>query len=176
MRFDLFLVLTTVIFFTSCTFSVPQAESLFAVFVKKPASSDPGFDRTFMWTARLGQEGRLVRLYDGGPHGFIFAAEEGDIISFDGWVIRSVKGFGLEGARSVADDSKERTYASPGRSETSTFCSDWTRTYIEEMAHWHQQCAGLPTHNVIVVDAAGNVVSIRQAIEASGNQLILDKL
>ena len=176
MRLDLILVLTTVIFFTSCTFSLPQADSLFAVAVKKPVGSDEEFDDTFMWTARLGREGRLVRLYEAGPHGFIFVAEEGEIISFDGWVIRSVKGFGLDGALSVEGNSKERTYASPGRSETRDFCSDWTRSYIEEMANWHQQCSGFPTHNVIVVDAEGNVVSIKQAIEASGKQLILDKL
>ena len=72
---------------------VPQYEAV-SGFVQQIIDSQKASvdEREFLWTARLGDEGRLLRVHQ--EQGlFIFASTENDAVAFDGWQIRSFAGF-----------------------------------------------------------------------------------
>ena len=77
----------------SCTLAVPQFEQLSSIFAEKDVDDD-GLRLEFLWTADVNSQGKLMTLYTLESGGFVFASEEGDLISFDGWVVTSLKAVG----------------------------------------------------------------------------------
>lgn len=158
----------------ACTLSAPQFEQLFesvsAVFTNQSSESDDN-----KWTADTNSQGRVVSLYQRDGM-FVFISEEQDVIVFDGWVLRSVSGFGFSSTKKILDEDGLRTYRSRGRSSAPVECDAWRPDQTTVASLWRQSCAQLPQDNVITLDASGDVVSIRQVIDAQGNELFLKRV
>lgn len=160
---------------SACTLSVPQVERLYesasAAFTKKSSQDDDN-----IWTAETNAQGRVVSLYQRDGM-FVFVSEEQDFIAFDGWVVRSVSGFGLPSTKDIIDENGLRTFVSRGGSTGgSVKCGAWRPDQTDVTLYWRQTCAQLSEDNVITVDATGNVVSIRQVIGSQGEELVLKRV
>jgi hypothetical protein len=158
----------------ACTLSAPQFEQLLesasAAFTNQSSESHDN-----LWTAETNSQGRVVSLYQRDGM-FVFISEEQDVIVFDGWVLRLVSGFGFSSTKKILDEDGLRTYRSRGRSGGSVECAAWRPDQTTAAFLWRQSCAQLPKDNVIMLDAAGDVVSIRQVIDAQGNELFLKRV
>lgn len=145
-------------------------------FVKQIIDSQkPAVDeREFLWTARLGDEGRLLRVHqDQGL--FVFASTENDAVAFDGWQIRSFVGFGTRGVFRLVGEGPTYQFVS-GKRRTTVQCSAWKRVGDgSEGATFSQHCEAMAP-NIIRLDPDGNIVEIRQGVSVSGKQLVLEKL
>ena len=143
----------------SCTFSVPQAESAFQKiqsFVAVESATDE-----VLWLASYQGHGAVLKPY--AVEGYtVFANDSGDAIAFDGWVVRSVLGFGLEEAVTISDDGWVRSSLSEKGSFVAT-CSEWQKDAITKGYQWRQIC-GINGHKtVIYIDEAGSINEIKQA-------------
>ena len=94
-----------------CTFSAPQAESVWRLINGfASGNEEDAASKQSIWLASVGEYGAVLKPYAAG--GFtVFANADGDAIAFDGWIVRSITGFGMkkpvsiigkEGARSLA--------------------------------------------------------------------------
>lgn len=153
----------------------PQYEAL-SGFVKQIMDSQKASvdEREFLWTARLGDEGRLLRVHqDLGL--FIFASTENDAVAFDGWHIRSFAGFGTRSIFRLVGSGPTYQLVSGSR-RTTIQCEAWVNTEGEgEGTTWSQQCETMPP-NIIRLDAEGQIIEIRQSVSATGQQLLVQKL
>jgi hypothetical protein len=159
----------------ACTLALPQFEQVASIFAEEGVDDD-GLRLEYLWTADVNSEGRLVTLYTLDSGGFVFASEEGDLISFDGWVLNSFKGFNLPGLLTIMDDNGVRSIDSNGRLDSKTECAEWRLVPIGASSVWRQSCKGLPSDNEIVLDASGDVIQIRQVISFDGSEVLLKKL
>ena len=135
---------------TSCTLSFPQATSsanwIKALFADRTSTdeSDPQ-----VWFASFRGHGAVLKPY--ASEGLIvFANEDGDAISFDGWIIRSITGFnstavasiqGREGARIIIYDEDVFKMT----------CGPW----VLESQLWTQSCSSGQAK--IGLDNGGNI-------------------
>ena len=170
------IVFSLLITLGSCTFSVPQFESVItSVTGGKVPREKVG--STNIWTAEIkGAPGSLVRLFRGGPHGFIFLSSDNEAISFDGWVVRAVAGIGLESSVEVVEVAGSRVFKSSGLKDLQVQCGDWGRSEHGEKTVWRQRCSDQMSDNIIEVNESGNVARITQTIDSKGRILILKKL
>ncbi len=160
----------------SCTLSAPQFESVITAVTSGEGARET-VGSTNMWTAEIvGSPGSLVRLFRGGPHGFVFLSSDNEAISFDGWVVRSVAGIGLENVVEVVEVAGSRIFKSSGLKDLRVQCGDWGRSEHGEKTIWRQRCSDQMSDNVIEVNQAGNVARIVQTIDSKGHVLILQKL
>ena len=160
----------------SCTFSAPQFQSVITALTSGEATVEP-VGSTNIWTAEIvGEPGSLVRLFRGGAHGFIFLSNDNEAISFDGWVVRSVAGIGLENLVEVVEVAGFRVFKSSGLKDLRVQCGNWGRSEHGEKTIWRQRCSNQMSDNVIEVNQAGNVARIVQTIDSTGRVLILQKL
>lgn len=140
-----------------CTFSAPQAESAwrlingFATGAKEDAAS-----KQPIWLASVGDYGAALKPYASG--GFtVFANADGDAIAFDGWIVRSITGFGLEKPLSVAGKEGKRSFAIDDRI-LSANCGSWEW----QAPVWRQRCdIGSST---ISLDEDGNIQEISMSL------------
>ena len=161
MRIQIPALLTVVILFIfqGCSIRVPQAEVAFNQ-LKKMAGPEEKV-RQPVWLATFNGRGAVLIPYvtDGYT---IFANESGDAVAFDGWVVRSLLGFGRKAALSVSDDGWTRTSVSNMSGFTGT-CSEWRKQVLPEGYEWRQIC-GINGHETVIhIDEAGSITSIRQA-------------
>lgn len=158
---------------TGCTLSLPQLQPVLDGVNEAPAGVAGEY-----WLLDLGDIGAIVRLYSGGPTGFIFASSDGETLAFDGWVIRSLDGIDGQPKLVVRDSGGVRTYLSSAKSVASETvrCSDWTKATHGKYIAWRQVCEGLPQDNLIELDEGGEVKYIRQAMNSRGVQVTLTKV
>lgn len=159
----------------ACTLAVPQFEQVASIFAEEGIDDD-GLRLEYLWTADVNSQGRLVTLYTVESGGFVFASDEGDVISFDGWVLNSFKGFNLPGLLTIKDDNGVRTIENDGRLDSKTECADWRSVVVGNGRAWRQSCKGLTSNNEIVINASGDVIQIRQVISFDGAEVLLKKL
>ena len=142
---------------TGCNFSAPQVESAWRVIngfatgtEKDTVSEQP------IWLASVGDYGAVVKPYASG--GFtVFANADGDAIAFDGWIVRSITGFGLEKPLSMTGKEGVRSFVI-GDEVSSANCGSWEwRAPV-----WRQDCdIGRST---ISLDAQGNIQKISMSV------------
>lgn len=159
----------------SCTIAVPQFEQLVSISTEKDVDDD-GLLLEFLWTADVNAEGRLVTLYTVESGGFVFASEEGDVISFDGWVVTSLKGFGLPGLLTIKDENGVVAIENNGNFDSEVDCGEWRLVTYETSKSWKQSCKGFTSDNEIVLNDEGDVIQIRQVISFDGSEVLLKKL
>ena len=140
-----------------CTFSAPQAESAWRLINSIATSeADDGAAKQSIWLASVGEYGAVLQPYASG--GFtVFANVDGDAIAFDGWIVRSITGFGLKKPVSVTGREGLRSLA-VNDDILSANCGSWEwRASI-----WRQSCdIGSST---ISLDAEGNIQEISMSL------------
>ena len=155
-RLSAIIVLLTV---QACAIRVPQAEAMLNQFQKLVDSEEE--TRQVVWLASFNGQGAVLIPYVADGY-TVFANDEGDAVAFDGWVIRSVLGFGKESSLSISDEGWDRSSVSNTTRFTAT-CSEWQREGFGEGYEWRQIC-GINGHETVIrIDGAGSITSIRQA-------------
>lgn len=148
----------------SCTFSVPQAESAFQKIQSLVAVESASEE--VLWLASYQGRGAVLKPY--AVEGFtVFANDSGDAIAFDGWVVRSVLGFGLEQALTISDDGWLRT-SRTNQKQFSANCSQWQKEAVDKGYQWRQICGINGHETVISIDETGSISEVKQAF---GNDL-----
>ena len=166
-------LLASVIFFcglTSCTFSMPQAENALRqmqALVSEESSSEEVF-----WLASYEGQGAVLKPF--AAEGYtVFANESGDAVAFDGWVVRSVLGFGLEQAITISDDGWVRSSQS-GKERFVATCSEWQKDAATKGYQWRQICGINGHETVISIDETGSISRIKQAFGGDLGTLTLN--
>ena len=140
-----------------CTLSAPQAESagrLINSIVAREAEDEAATQP--IWLASVGETGTVLKPYASG--GFtVFANADGDAIAFDGWIVRSITGFGLEKPLSVAGKEGKRSFAIDD-DIWSANCGSWEW----RMPVWRQDCD--IGRSKILLDAEGNIQEISMSL------------
>ena len=155
-RLSAIIVLLT---FQACAIRVPQAEAMLNQLQKLVGSEEEA--RQAVWLASFNARGAVLSPYVADGY-TVFANDEGDAVAFDGWVIRSVLGFGKESSLSISDEGWDRSSVSNTTRFTAT-CSEWQREGFGEGYEWRQIC-GINGHETVIrIDGAGSITSIRQA-------------
>ena len=143
----------------ACAIRVPQAEAMLNQFQKLVGSEEE--TRQAVWLASFNGRGAVLSPYVADGY-TVFANDEGDAVAFDGWVIRSVLGFGKESSLSISDEGWDRSSVSNSTRFTAT-CSEWQKEGFSEGYEWRQIC-GINGHETVIrIDEAGSITSIRQA-------------
>jgi hypothetical protein len=120
-------------------------------------SDDPkSADEPATWFASVDGVGAVLNPYVSNDL-IVFANTDGDAIAFDGWTIRSVVGFGLQGPLSISGKNGLRTFIVDGQ-QTVVNCDQWILTGL----NWRQTCSNGPGE--IVLDNEGNIQKITIAI------------
>ena len=142
---------------SGCTFSAPQFESAIVLAQSVIASNDPkSAGETATWFASVDGTGAVLNPYVLNDL-IVFANTDGDAIAFDGWIIRSIVGFGLREPLSISGKEGVRTFTVAGQ-ETQTKCDEWSRAELI----WNQTCSNGPSE--IVLDDEGNIQKIAMPI------------
>ena len=165
--FVLVIVLTAL---QACAIRVPQVE---ATLTQINRWTDPDEEvRQAVWLASFNGQGAVLTPYitDGYT---VFANESGDAVAFDGWVVRSVLGFGIQGTLTVSDIGWDRTSESSTAGFTAT-CKDWQREDLSKGYQWRQIC-GINGHETVIhIDEAGSISKIKQTFGGDLGTLTLD--
>lgn len=142
---------------SGCTFSAPQFESAIKL-VRETAGADgsPAPTEPPVWFASVYGRGAVLRPYLSNKL-IVFANSEGDAIAFDGWIVRSVVGFGSPYPLSISGREQTRTFMVADQ-QTTTNCEEWI---LRELV-WTQACSNGPSE--IVLDAEGNIQQITMTI------------
>ena len=162
-----------VVFFCSlpsCTFSVPQAEN--ALRQMQSLVSEESSGEEVLWLASYEGQGAVLKPY--ATDGYtVFANESGDAVAFDGWVVRSVLGFGLEQAITTSDDGWVRSSQS-GKEGFVATCSEWQKDAATKGYQWRQICGINGHETVISIDETGSISGIMQAFGGDLGTLTLN--
>lgn len=142
---------------SGCTFSAPQFESAMDLArVLIPSDEQTSAHKSKIWLASVNGKGAVLSPYLSDEL-IVFANADGDAIAFDGWIIRSVVGFGLQNALSISGKSGLRTYKGGGL-QTYTNCDDWKLIELT----WIQACSN--GTGEIELDDEGNIQKITMPI------------
>ena len=143
---------------SGCTFSAPQFESAIVLAQSAIASDHPkSAGETATWFASVYGTGAVLNPYVSNDL-IVFANKDGDAIAFDGWIIRSVVGFGLKEPLSISGKDGIRTFTVAGQ-KTQVQCDEWS---LKELI-WSQTCSNGPSE--IVLDDEGNIQKIAMPID-----------
>ena len=154
----------------SCTFSVPQAEN--ALRQLQSLVSEESSSPEVLWLASYQGKGAVLQPY--AAEGYtVFANESGDAVAFDGWVVRSVLGFGLEQAITISDDGWVRSSQS-GKERFFATCSEWQKNAANKGYQWRQICGINGHETVISIDETGSISGIKQAFGGDLGTLTLN--
>lgn len=162
-----------------CNVTFPQFDSaISAVRSQLAKQSESPRSTEIRWSASFKGEGRLMRAFT--ENGLtLFVSEEEDAIAFDGWVVRSLGGFGNSSILSIIDTGSARQYRSGATYEAphATQCGNWTNSSSEggNMV-WLQDCNRADEPNSITLNQQGLIVAIDQVVDSDGNRLSLRKL
>ena len=140
-----------------CTFSAPQAESAWRL-INSIATREAEDEATKqpIWLASVGETGAVLKPYASG--GFtVFANVDGDAIAFDGWIVRSITGFGLKKPVSVTGREGPRSLAVNDDILTAN-CSSWEW----QAPIWRQSCD--IGSSKISLDDQGNIQEISMSL------------
>jgi len=163
---------------SGCAVRFPQVEALSnlveAEFAQRGITT--GAPPDTRWAASYNGEGYLMTPYSEGDL-TVFVSKEGDAIAFDGWVIRSLGGFGETAIASVVDTEQYRVYRAGGEVVArEPLCEGWRSASIEgEGLTWRQEC-GSNAPNLITLNEEGLIIGIEQVVNAEGMRVSLRKL
>jgi hypothetical protein len=149
-------LLLSVFVLPGCTFSVPQAESALRWAKSLTLEKGESAEQQPRWLASVGDHGAVVKPFTSGDF-IVFANSDGDAITFDGWIVRAITGFGLTTPLSIFGKEGERSFVS-GQSVVVVRCGSW----VLRQPVWEQRCdQGL---SKIVLDDAGNIQQISMVL------------
>lgn len=152
------LILFGLVTLSACTFTAPQLESVVSQVRALVATNHQAED--VVWLASFNGQGAVLRPYT--VEGFtVFANESGDAVAFDGWIVRSVLGFGREHALSVTDNRGVGSSA-PHKMKLNAMCSEWQKLATEGGHQWRQNCGSQGRDTVIDIDGTDTIYAITQ--------------
>ena len=161
---------------SSCSVTFPQVDALQSQF-----SSDGKASLTVpsdaLWLASFEGQGHLLAAYQ--REGFVlFANADTEAeVTFDGWTVLTVKGFGVHLPTEFTVNSDEdgvRSYTAGRRSATDA-CSEWIWQPARELGGvWQQQCQ-VTEPNTITLNAEGAIVAVEQQVGPDGQRLVLQR-
>ena len=152
-------MLLGLVILSACTFRAPQLESVTSQVRAIVAPNQTVAD--VVWLASFNGQGAVLKPYvvDGYT---VFANESGDAVAFDGWVIRSVLGFGRDHAVSVTDKNGIRSVVSHKMMFEAT-CSEWRKLATQGGHQWRQICGSNGHETVIDIDETDTIRGISQS-------------
>lgn len=161
---------------TGCVVNAPQLERLREAIGSVGKNTHQEEPESLLWTARIGDQGQLLRVYKEGEL-FVFISESGDTIAvFDGWHIRSFLGFGFDGIQRVIVEGDLLQFVS-SREAKVVQCDPWSKTTTDKNhVFWQRHCDGQIRPNVIHVLPDGNIFEIEQVITASQDRILIRRL
>ena len=160
-----------------CNVTFPQVDALRSQFSASSADSLT-VPEDAIWMASFQGEGRLLAAYQ--REGYVlFANADNDAeIEFDGWIIRSLSGFGMNSGTtlSISDEAGTRAFLTNGAESASVNCDEWKWTPRGHhlAGAWVQSCEGIAS-GTITLNEAGEIIAIDQALDRSGRRLILQR-
>ena len=142
---------------TGCVFSAPQAESAWRLINGIATNeAEDGAAKQPIWLASVGETGAVLKPF--AAAGFtVFANVDGDAIAFDGWIVRSVTGFGLDNPVSVTGREGLRSLA-VNDDILSANCGSWEW----QAPLWQQDCD--IGRSKISLDEEGNIQEISMSL------------
>ena len=158
---------------SGCNVTFPQLDSAItrgkSEFAKQSESS-PTED--IRWVASFNGQGRIMTAYV--ENGLtVFVSDEDDAIAFDGWMVRSIGGFG-KGSIIRVQESQQGHSVTDDKRVSITLCDQWIKSIVDDVnTVWSQSCADQPSDNRLVLDTEGLIVEINQYING---ELLLRKL
>lgn len=153
---ELLLMGWAMLFLSACTFSAPQFESALSLAKSIGQAGVEDSEQAAVWLASVNGQGAVLTPYD--SEGFVvFANTDGDAIAFDGWIIRSVVGFGLNAPVSITGKDGDRVFTVGGSAFRGS-CSPW----VWQALVWRQDCDHGASE--IVLDESGNIQKISMAL------------
>ena len=170
-------VLVVSMLLSGCNFTFPQVNGIVDWYKSEIVETSSEAEDEIRWTASINNQGRVMTAYfDPEAQLTIFISDgNGDAIAFDGWVVRSLLGFGFNDAISVIDRGTLRTFKSGGSSQR-TDCAAWQKSIQSGTTIWRQSCSSTARDNVLKVNPIGEIIFIEQEMTGSGGKLILKKL
>ena len=141
---------------TGCTFSVPQAESALRWVDNLTQGSSDSVKQHPAWLASVDDYGAVLKPYTSGDF-IVFANAKGDAITFDGWIVRAITGFGLSQPLSVSGKEGERSFVSES-TVSKVRCGSW----VWRRPVWRQWCD--QGSSEIVLDEDGNIQEISMSL------------
>ncbi|MGA1372916.1 MAG: hypothetical protein ACO3Z6_15100, partial [Pseudomonadales bacterium] len=149
-----------------CTFQSSQLDALVGLFGRHEGPD------VFTWRGEMNGQTRSLALAE--ERGlFLFVASEGDVVSFDGWMIRSVVGFGQRQALGIRDFGERRRLGVAGRF-TDHRCEQWLKVPVGARFQWVQECEGSTRYrNTIDLDERSQIVAIDQVVTPAGDRVSL---
>ena len=167
---------------TGCTFQSSQLNTVLGFF-------EPQQQVDHQWRASYGNKKAGVIALKQSPF-LVFANNKGEAISFDGWRIQALTGFGLRAPIKLRFEGNNPIFGTRLQSQQH-ICQEWifsaaqTRLHTAASGHqvetkagqWVQRCEGeTPYQNTIALDASGRIIQINQVVDASGTRLVVEKL
>ena len=110
--------------------------------------------------------------------GILFSNNLGDQAFFDGWTVTRAAGLGLRrGSWSVRDDAAGRHFSRRSRLTSYPPCAPWVKKMQSNVIKFTQSCQGSAEYsNSILVNEKGEIVIIRQSLNAGASFVTLKKL
>ena len=169
-------VIVVPIFLSGCNVTFPQVNGVVDWYKTEILVPSSEAEEEIRWTASINNQGRVMTAYfDPEARLTIFISDSNDAIAFDGWVVRSLIGFGFNDVISVIDRGSLRTFQNGG-SFNRTDCAAWQRSIQSTMTIWRQSCNSTDQDNVLEVNSIGEITFIEQEMTGSGERLVLNKL
>lgn len=162
-----------------CTFTVPQLkainEAIAGIGSDTQSKLESQSNGIYKWSMLVGMEGRLgfPVLHD---DFFVFVSETADAVVFDGWEIRSVKGFSNKQTKKILIDGEKKKFVAENK-VSATECSEWTNIPSDSGGIiWTQICNQQLRPNLITVDNLGAVTEINMVVDAEGTRCLIKRL
>ena len=161
---------------SGCNVTFPQLDSaasrVMSELAKQSKSPPP---RDIRWVASFNGRGRIMTAYvEGGLT--VFVSDEEDAIAFDGWLVRSIGGFGKESIVKV-QESRQGRLVTDGKRISHTLCDQWIKSVAADgNTVWSQSCVNQRSDNRLVLNAEGLIIEIHQAISDVSGGIVLRKL
>ncbi len=174
--FSSFSCLLCSLILSGCNVTFPQFDSAVSRVkseLAKQSESSPPED--IRWVASFNGQGRIMTAY--AENGLtVFVSDEGDAIAFDGWLVRSIGGFGKDSIVRVQESHQGRIVTDDKRSSR-VLCKQWGKSVDGDgNTVWSQSCSGQPSNNRLVLNAEGFIIGIYQTIGDFGGEVALSKL
>ncbi len=170
--------ITTVILFLSliltsgCVLQSRQLDSLIKLFQPPTASFAEN-----IWSLRYSDYESVVYAVSTNQ-GVLFSNQEGDLVLFDGWTVRELRGMGPRKINiSIRDNGNYRIFKSGVRESRRHRCDKWVKQVNLDLVRLIQDCSSNQTYkNSILVKDNGDISMIRQIVDERYTPLTLTKL
>lgn len=165
----------------SCTLNVPQLNTLKTALQTYPANDETKSSSDASsgvsqptWRAEFGDSVVFLKPYTYGDL-WVFANQNGDAVSFDGWHIRSLLGFGLPATLGISHELDRRSYFARekvSKVQCDPFMSVAANTQIKR---YFQSCDNYHFTS-IDLNIGGEIEAIEQTVTMSGSVIRLERI